>query len=362
MHWGGAKDALPQHLKLCLRLSHTLGSDKANRFPVGTSDMTHRHRTASAGFAKLALPLLITAALGGCAGDGGQSLLSGSEPTGSLSSGSAPKGAAAARDYWADALAKNPRDEKAAISFARALKAEGSKDKARSALQQAAMYNPESLAVASEQGRLALDMGQLETAEKFLKRATDPAKPDWRVLNALGTLEAQKGNKAGSKDYFERASKLAPREPSVLNNLALSYALDGDPAKAEFMLKQAAAAGGDTAKVRQNLALVLGVQGKHEEAARLESSDLDKGQAEANRAYMQKMVAATPVVLGKPVKVAKLATKPLAIPAHAWSTDVTPAVAEPVVAARKPLLDDAGLLADAGDLPWSTGTKVAVKE
>ncbi len=320
--------------------------------------MTQRQLTISLGQAKRAVPLLLAVMLAGCAADETQTTqsLMGTEPTGSLAAGKAPQGAAAARDYWAEALAKNPRDEKAAIAFARALKAEGSKDKAASALQQAAIYNPDSKAIASEQGRLALDMGQTDFAEKLLKRANNPAQPDWRVLNALGSLEAQRGNKAEAKDYFEQASKLAPNEPSVLNNLALTYALDGDPAKAEFMLRRAAAAGGDTAKVRQNLALVLGVQGKYDEAAQLSAGDLDKDQADANKAYMQKMVAATPVVLGKPAKVAKLTPKPVAVPASAWSTDVAPAAPAPMVAKLK--AKAAPVLADAGDLPWANGTKV----
>ena len=297
--------------------------------------------------ATLAVPLLLGVLLTGCASSDTQALLSSAsgtgDATGSLTDSKSAGGAAAARDYWASALAKNPRDEKAAIAYARSLKSEGSKDKAMSLLQQAAMYNPDSIAIASEQGRLALDMGQTDFAEKLLTRANDAAHPDWRVLNALGTLEAQRGNKPQSRDYFERASKLAPTEPSVLNNLALSYALDGDPAKAEFLLRRAAAAGGDVAKVRQNLALVLGVQGKYDEAQQLASNDLDKDKTDANRAYLQKMVAATPVVIGKPAKVAKMTAK---IPAQAWSADVATAGTMPV-------------LADAGTLPGSSKVTTA---
>ena len=320
--------------------------------------MTQGQTLALLGRAKFAVPLLLAAVLGGCAADTTetQSLFGSNEPTGSLAAGKVPQGAAAARDYWAEALSKNPRDERAAVAYARALKAEGSKDKAMSALQQAAIYNPDSLSIASEQGRLALDMGQTDFAEKLLQRANDPSHPDWRVLNALGSLEAQRNNSKEAKGYFERASALAPNEPSVLNNLALTYALDGDPAKAEFMLRRAAAAGGDTAKVRQNLALVLGVQGKYDEAAALASTDLDKDKADANRAYMQKMVAATPVVLGKPGKVAKMTPKPTALLASAWSTDVTP-IAPDVVKAKP-----AARVADAGDLPWSKTTTVAPKK
>ena len=270
------------------------------------------------------VPLVLSVLLTGCASSGeGQSLFSSAagtgDQTGSLAAANTPAGAAAAREYWQTAYAKNPSDEKAIVGYARVLKGEGAKDKALSLLQQAAIYNSDSRMIASEEGRLALDMGQVDLAEKLLARANDPQAPDWRVLNALGAIEAQRGNKAPATDYFERAAKLAPREPSVLNNLALTYALDNDPAKAEEMLRRAAAAGGDVTKVRQNLALVLGVQGKLDEAQQVAEADLGKEQSNANRAYLQKMVAATPMVLGKPGKALK-AGKAMAAPANAWST------------------------------------------
>ena len=289
----------------------------------------------------LAATLGLGALLAGCADmPSGQGLLTtsdGTEQTGSLSALDAgvPKNAAAARDYWATAYAKNPHDENAVISFARALKADGAKDKALSVLQQAAMYNADSRAIASEEGRLALDMGQSDLAGKLLNRAYDPANPDWRVLNALGTLEAQHSNRAGAQGYFERANQIAPHESSVLNNLALTYALGGDPTKAETLLRQAAAAGGEVGRIRQNLALVLGVEGKYEEAQQLAAADLGADKAKANRAYVEKMVEATPVPLGKRATgglwktavdtPAPSSGKPLDIPASAWVIDVASA-------------------------------------
>ena len=282
---------------------------------------------------RLALPLMLSIALAGCASESAQSLLTssaGSEPTGSLSSlGDKSKSAGATRDDWASASAKNPRDVKAAIAYARSLKAEGEKAKAMSVLQQAAIYNPDSVAVTGEMGRLALDMGQTDLAGKLLNRANDAKNPDWRVVNALGALAAQTGDKAGAKRYFEQAAQLAPREPSVLNNLALAYALDGDPAKAEGLLRRAAAAGGDTAKVRQNLALVLGVQGKYDEAQMVAAPDLSKDKAAANRTFLQNMVASPPTAAGKPAKKIKAGWKPLQIPAQAWVTDTAPATPLP---------------------------------
>jgi len=282
----------------------------------------------------LAAPFIAGVLLAGCA-----ALPDSGDMTGSLSTMGAgvPKDAAAAREYWATAYARNPHDERAAIAFAHALKADGAKDKALSVLQQAAIYNSDSKLIAGEEGRMALDAGQASLAEKLLSRANDPSAPDWRILNALGTLEAQRNNRAGAQGYFEKASKLAPGQPNVLNNLALTYALGGDPAKAEALLRKAAATGGDVKKIRQNLALVLGVEGKTEEAQQLASADLGQDQAKSNRAYMEKMVASTPIALGKAAKLWKTAleatpaaptTKPLDVPNDAWVVDVASAPAD----------------------------------
>ncbi|MFO1173493.1 MAG: tetratricopeptide repeat protein [Hyphomicrobiaceae bacterium] len=205
----------------------------------------------------------------------------------------------AAKAYWATAYSRNPKDETAALRFAQALKATGEKDHAESLLQQAAMYNPDSKPIASELGRMALEKDNYDLAAKLLARADDPTNPDWRVVSAIGTIHAKQGQPKEAQGYFERAYELAPAEPAVLNNLALSYALNGDPAKAEQLLRKAADAGGDTAKIRQNLALVLGVQGRFKEAEKVAETDLAAGKAQANVAYLEKMVKATPIQLGK---------------------------------------------------------------
>jgi Flp pilus assembly protein TadD len=209
-----------------------------------------------------------------------------------------PDKAAEIKTYWARAYANNPKDENAAVAYARVLKRED-KDKAMSVLQQAAITNPDSKVIASEQGRLALDMGQTEFAEKLIARAEDPAKPDWRLVSAKGTLAAKRGDNKGALALFQRAEQLAPTEASVLNNLALAYALEGQPAKAEPLLKRAIAAGGDATKVRQNLALVLGVQGKFDEAKQVAAVDTNADSAAQNDAYLRKMVKATPIQLAK---------------------------------------------------------------
>jgi Flp pilus assembly protein TadD len=84
-----------------------------------------------------------------------------------------------ATEYWGRQYAQNPRDLKAAISYARNLKAGGQKEQALSILQHASIYHGENLELASEFGRLALDLGQVSLAQKLLAAADDPANPDW---------------------------------------------------------------------------------------------------------------------------------------------------------------------------------------
>lgn len=216
--------------------------------------------------------------------------------------------------YWARAFAKNPRDGKAAVAYARNLKALGARRKALSVLQQAHMYNSADKAVASEYGRLALEFGQVRLAEKLLARAADPAKPDWRILSARGTILAKRGEHRAAQRLFERALALEPGRPSLLNNLALAYALGGEAEKAEKLLRKAVQSEGAAPRMRQNLALVLGLRGKFEDARRIAAVDLPPRRAETSVAYLRKMVKAAPVPSRAP-KALALASKPLALAA-----------------------------------------------
>lgn len=167
-----------------------------------------------------------------------------------------------ATEYWGKEHSKNSRDEKAALNYARNLKALGRKQEALAILQGSYLHNSDSRELLSDYGRLALDMGQVGTAAQLLERADDPAKPDWRVISARGTALAKQGQYKDAIDYFERARALAPAQASVINNLAMAYAMDGHAAKAEGLLRQAAELPSTDPRVRQNLALVIELQGK----------------------------------------------------------------------------------------------------
>ncbi len=176
----------------------------------------------------------------------------------------------------------DPRDLAASLGYARTLKAAGEPEKALSILQQASIYHGESRELASDYGRLALELGQIRLAGKLLDMADDPGRPDWGVISARGTVLAHLGQYRGAIACYERALALAPGQASVTSNLGLALAADGQWDKAEPLLRRAAEARGSDPRVRQNLALVLGLRGNYEEARQIAALDLPAGNASAD--------------------------------------------------------------------------------
>jgi Flp pilus assembly protein TadD len=250
-----------------------------------------------------------------------------------------------ATDYWAKEYAKDPRNLDNVLSYAKNLKAMGQKSQALAILQNASLYHANDKRLASEYGRVALDLDQVSLAKQLLAVADDPVAPDWRVILARGTVLAKEGRYKEAVEFYERARALAPDHPSVLNNLALAYTMSGEPARAEGLLRTAAAAEGANAKVRQNLALVLGLQGKYDEATKVASTDLAQESARANADLLRKIVKAEPkampaeTVETSPTEVVEApagepAIKPaLAETEHAGPDEVT---IEPVASAEPP--------------------------
>lgn len=217
---------------------------------------------------------------------------------------------AEATAYWGQQYSKNPTDLDSAMSYAKNLKAMGEKQKALAVLQQVATYHGDKQELASEYGRLALDLGQVKVAEKVLAIADNPSKPDWRIVSARGTVLAKQGRYAEAIEYYDRALLLKPDHPSLLNNLAMAHAMGGDPVRAENMLRQAVASGGDTKRVRQNLALVLGLQGRYSESAQIGAQDQNFQTASADTAAIKKLVALDPVEAPQNAGGTQLAAQP----------------------------------------------------
>ena len=194
-----------------------------------------------------------------------------------------------ATEFWGQKSQQNPRDLTAALNYAKNLKAMGEKQRALSVLQQMSLLHSNSRELASEYGRLALELDQVSVAERLLAVADDPVKPDWKIISARGTVLAKQGKYGEAVPFYERALTMAPDQPSLLSNLALAHAMNGDAAKAEAMLRQAAAADRSSLKIRQNLALVMGLQGKYDEAKLLASGDLSPENAAENANALRKI-------------------------------------------------------------------------
>ena len=266
---------------------------------------TPRFRTYSA-FKRAARVAIAGASLGGllsaCASSplpplaAGEGAMATSEATAGERRGKSDGERAA--EHWGKAYAKNPRNPEAALNYARKLKALGDKQQAFAVLQQAASLNAGHRGLLSEYARLALELDQVERAQKLLEEADDPASPDWRVISARGTVLAKQGKYREAIPLYQRALALAPNQASVLNNLALALAMDGNAEQAETLLKQAVAQGGHEARVSQNLALVLSLQGKYEEAKLVGARQLSAEQAAANVDYVKRMVQLEPKPLG----------------------------------------------------------------
>jgi len=216
------------------------------------------------------------------------------EITGSVAEPRAPSTEAewrGALETYGNRYRANPSDAKAAIAYAKALRATDQRAQAVAVLQQASIRNPHDTAVLGAYGRALADAGQYTEALDALSRAHSPDNPDWRILNAQGAVLDEMGRHAEAQRHYATVLKMVPNEPSVLSNLGLSYALDKKLPQAEATLRQAAALAHAGPKVRQNLALVVGLQGRFAEAEKIAGADLPSDQAAANVNYLRQMLA-----------------------------------------------------------------------
>lgn len=238
----------------------------------------------------LAICLTATLAAGGCA--------SSRMTTGSV--GSIPKKPIAqmtaselnqTRAYWSKAYAKSPKDKSIGLKFANVLRMTGQNDQALAVMQQVVIAHPKDRAVLSAYGKALAAAGNLEKALNVIQRAYTPDNPDWRLLSAQGAILDQMGKPKEARAIYRKALDIVPNEPSVLSNLGMSYLLTGDLRTAETYLQNANKIPHADSRVRQNLALVVGLQGRFGEAEKIAAGELSPQQAEANIAYLRKILS-----------------------------------------------------------------------
>lgn len=238
-------------------------------------------------------PMLAVAAsallCGACAQDGSQlaSLqLSEPAPAPAAAAGTGPAASTPITTASLPDIDVSPKTG-SAIRQARQLRQSGKKAQALQLLDKTAGADKDPVLV-GERGLLALELGQVEKAEKLLARAQDPKRPDWRMQSAYGAALSANGKQQDAQMQFAKALAHAPDQPSILNNLALSYALDGKHEEAERILRQASSRTRDP-QAAQNLALILGLKGKTNEAKAIAESTLPPDKAKSNVAYFEKI-------------------------------------------------------------------------
>jgi Flp pilus assembly protein TadD len=194
-------------------------------------------------------------------------------------------------DNWGKRYDDHPGEKVASINYAKALRALTRYSQAAAVMESAAVKAPSDMEILGAYGKALADAGQLQQAADVLTRSYTAEHPNWSNMSAQGSIADQLGDHTQAQQFYRDALKLAPDEPAVLSNLGLSYALTKQLPLAEQVLRQACDSPRADGRVRDNLALVLSLQGKFEEAERIERRDHSPQAAAANVAAIRQMIA-----------------------------------------------------------------------
>ena len=189
--------------------------------------------------------------------------------------------------FWAREVDVDPTDNDARLKLARALRALGRFDEAGAAADQILVMQPNNSEALLESARAKLGANQGFYAIDAAQRAAALAPTDWRPVSLMAVALEQSERDQEALAAHQKALALAPNNAATLTNLGMFYAAHGDPAKAEPLLRKAAATPGAGVQERQNLALVLGLEGRFDEAERLERQDLPPAVVDNNLAYLR---------------------------------------------------------------------------
>ncbi len=195
------------------------------------------------------------------------------------------------RAYWSRAYTKRPKDKTVGMKFANVLRMTGRNEQALAVMQQIVIAHPKDRSVLAAYGKALAGAGNLKKALNVIQRAYTPDNPDWRLLSAQGAILDQLGKPKEARLLYRKALDLVPNEPTVLSNLGMSYLLTGDLRTSESYLQNAIKVPRADSRVRQNLALVVGLQGRFDEAEKIAAGELAPAQAQANIAYLRKILS-----------------------------------------------------------------------
>jgi len=188
--------------------------------------------------------------------------------------------------FWAREVDIDPRDTEAGLKLAKALRALGRFQEASTAVDQVLVLEPSNFEALLECARDRIGEGQGFYAIDPAERAEAIAPRDWRPVSLLAIALEQSDRDSEALAAHQKALTLAPDNPATLTNLGLYFATHGDAAKAEPLLRKAVSEPGATAQERQNLALVLGLEGRIDEAEKLQRQDLPPDMVDNNLGYL----------------------------------------------------------------------------
>lgn len=193
--------------------------------------------------------------------------------------------------FWVREHTITPGDREAAERAVAALRRINSQERAAEIAGQAVIQHRQSPALWADLGLSLTALGQGADAALALREAIRLNPRDARLYSALGVALDQMNQPEPARAAYAEALRIAPNDPNVTTNLGLSYVMTGDLAKAEETLRRAAAMPGAGATTRQNLSMVLGLQGKFDEAERLQLADLPPQMAAQNMDWLRAMTA-----------------------------------------------------------------------
>jgi len=189
--------------------------------------------------------------------------------------------------FWAREVDADQTDADARLKLAKALRALGRYEEAGENADQLLVMQPTNYEALLESARDRLAQNQGFYAIDTVQRAAALQPRDWRPISLLAVAleQSERGDEALAA--HQKALGMAPNNPATLSNLGMYFATHGDAVQAEALLRRAVAAPGAGAQERQNLALVLGMEGRIDEAERLQRQDLPPQTVSNNLAYLR---------------------------------------------------------------------------
>lgn len=191
--------------------------------------------------------------------------------------------------FWAKEYETYRDDPEAARRFADVLRRGARPDRAVEVALEALGRHPGDLDLTRTLGFSYLEVRKPQEALRPLAIVASADARDWRARTALGAALDQLSRFEEARLAYKEALAIKADCVPALTNLGVSYLMSGEPENAEAVLKQAAALPEAAPETRVNLAIAMGLQGRFEDAERLQSVDLPPQMVAANMAHLRSL-------------------------------------------------------------------------